>query len=517
MSTPRPTRTLPAVPSLEQQKKQARELLVAARAGDADALRRLRAHHPRLASAGAEPHAVTVSLHDAQLVIAREYGFPSWPKLKTHIEAIVAARRTHIFVRDVSYHDDRARGLLAVLPDGAPQVVEQVRTWHPELADASDDAVRSAPLTLDDAHLIYARQHGFPSWARFVTHLERLGNDADGEPFLAVFEAGRRKDWPRATAILRSHPELARARGTNGNTLLNLACSLSPCAPSVADTSSARTDGEHRLWAVHLLLAAGADPRQGNDRGWTPLHQAASRNDPEMATLLLDAGAHVDVCAHGDGGTPLAVALFWGHREVAAVLAERGIAPGNLRVAAALGRPDLVARCLTRDGRPTFAGRSGRAFYRPHSGFPTWRPSDDPQEVLDEALVWAAKSGHTDAMPLLVEHGARVDADPYRGTPLIWAAANGRVDAARWLLDRGAPVNQRATFGGPTHGEGVTALHLAAQNDRVEMIELLLARGADPSIQDALYQSTPEGWAEHESAHRAAAALRQWFGGDGRG
>lgn len=508
MTTRPPARALPAVPSLEQQKKLARDLLAAARAGDAEALRRVRTSHPRLASVPRDPAPVQLSLHDAQLVIAREYGFASWPKLKAHVESVVSARRTRIFVRDVRYVDERARGLLAVLPDGAPAVLEQVRAWHPAFTEASDEAIGAAALTIDDARLVYARQHGFASWTRFVAHLEGLGDEPEGEPFLAIFEAGRRGDWLRATALLQSHPELVRARGTNGNTLLNLACSLAPCAPSGAARDERA--GAHRLAALDLLLAAGADVQQANDRGWTPLHQAAYRNDPDMAATLLRALARHDVSAHGDGGTPLVVALFWGHREVAAVLAECGVEPGNLRVAAGLGRPDLARACFDGGGTLTAAARAGRAFYRPHSGFPAWRPSDDPQEVLDEALVWAAKSDRPEVMPLLVERGARVDADPYRGTPLIWAAANGRLKAARWLLDHGADVNRRATFGGPSHGNGVTALHLAAQNDHSEMVELLLARAGDPTIRDALYDGTAEGWAEHGGAQRALATLRAW-------
>jgi hypothetical protein len=142
---------------------------------------------------------------------------------------------------------------------------------------------------------------------------------------------------------------------------------------------------------------------------------------------------------------------------------------------------------------------------------------DGTQQVIEQVRTWHPNFGDAsdDAVPRRAR--ARVDSNPYRGTPLIWAAANGRVEAARWLLDHAAPVNQRATFGGPAHGEGVTALHLAAQNDRVEMIGLLLARGADPIIQDALYSSTPERWAQHEGADRAAAAFREWSGGDGRG
>ena len=414
-------------------------------------------------------------------------------------------------MRDVSYYDERAHGLLAVLPDGARAVLEQVRTWHPAFTDATDDAIRGAPLTLDDARLVYARQHGFASWTHFVAHLTQLGHDPDNEPFLAVFEAAKRGDWPRATGILQSQPQIVRALGTNGNTLLNLACSLAPC---VLPGAAAQSRGDQaRLAAVRLLLGSGANVQQANDRGWTPLHQAAYRNDQEMAAMLLEAGARHDVFAHGDGGTPLAVALFWGHREVSAVLAECGVVPGNLRVAAGLGLRVLVEACFDGTGTLTRSARAGRAFYRPHSGFPAWGPSDDSQEVLDEALVWAAKSNRVDVMPLLVAGGARVDAEPYRGTPLLWAAANGYVEAVGWLLDHGADANQRATFGGLSHGEGVTALHLAAQSDHAAMVELLLARGADPRIRDALYESTPARWAEHGHARRALAVLRARFSG----
>lgn len=520
---PGPARSLPAVPDLEQQKKQARELLDAARARDPAALRRFRVHHPRLSALpDHEWPPSRLALHDAQLVLAREYGFPSWPKLKAHIEAMLSACRTRPFVRDLQYYEDRARGLLEVLADGAEGTLEQVRSWHPAFAGASDEAIRATAaagdFTLDDARLVYAREHGHPGWDRFAEHLRRLGSGNATEPFMEVFEAGQRGDWARATALLGAHPDLVRARGTNGNTLLNLASGLVACpapeaatdAPEAPDATDARarSSSSDRLAPARLLLEAGADPNQANDRGWTPLHQAGYCNDPELATLLLDAGARPDLEAHGTGGTPLAVALFWGHRESSEVLAAAGIVPENLRVAAGLGRTDLVRRSFGPDGGLTAAARVGRGFYRPHSGFPAWRPSDDPQEVLDEALVWAAKADRVETMPLLVERGARIDADPYRGTPLIWAAANARVEAARWLLDRGADVNRRATFGGPTHGEGVTALHLAAQDGHRAVAELLVEHGADPSIEDELYHSTPVGWATHFGATDVASYLK---------
>ncbi|MGI8617992.1 MAG: ankyrin repeat domain-containing protein, partial [Gemmatimonadaceae bacterium] len=229
-------------------------------------------------------------------------------------------QHTHLIESDLKYYDDRAHGLLEVLSDGAPSTVEQVRSWHPELADASNDAIRSAAtsgeFTLDDARLVYARQHGFASWDRLAEHLSQLETGATEEPFIQLLEAGKAGNWARVVSTLRAHPELAHARGTNSNTLLNLACSLvARPAPGALQNDAAEQGDGSRLEAVRLLLGAGADPNQGNDRGWTPLHQAAYRNDPEMISLLLAAGSRIDPEAHGAGGTPLAVALFWGHRE----------------------------------------------------------------------------------------------------------------------------------------------------------------------------------------------------------
>jgi ankyrin repeat protein len=254
------------------------------------------------------------------------------------------------------------------------------------------------------------------------------------------------------------------------------------------------------LELVRLLLERGAEPNRGNDYGWTKLHQAGYSNRTELAQLMLDSGGRRDLSARGDGGTPLVAALFWGHREVASLL---GFEPGNLRVAAGLGMPEFVSELV---GTPRAGAH--RAFYRPHGGFPAWEPADDPQEVLDEALVWAAKSDRAEVLRLLVELGAAVDADPYRGTPLTWAAVNGRTASVLELVGLGADPNRRGTFGGPDHGEGVTALHLAAQAGRVEVVKTLLELGADPTIADARHDGTPSGWAEFGGHHELAALLR---------
>ena len=88
----------------------------------------------------------------------------------------------------------------------------------------------------------------------------------------------------------------------------------------------------------------------------------------------------------------------------------------------------------------------------------------------------------------------------------MWAAANNRLAAATWLLTHGARIS-RATFGGPSHGEGVTPLHMVAQNDHLEMAKLLLSHGADPHVGDAIYHSSPIGWADHFGSKRVQQLL----------
>ena len=339
-----------------------------------------------------------------------------------------------------------------------------------------------------------AREHGFASWAQFRRHVEGLAES--GEPFRRAFKAIEARDRTALAALLDRYPGLVAARGTNGNDLIGLAAG----------------GGRRSHDLVRELLARGADPSSANDRGWTPLHQAGYGNDVELARLLLEAGARTDVHGHGEGGTPLAVALFWGNTQAAELLAEREIAPRNLRIAAGLGRLDLIRALVGDDGRLSEEAGAQRGFYRPHTGFPIWQPSDDPQEILDEALVWAAKSDRVDVLGPLVELGADPNGDPYRGTPLIWAAACGHVAAIRRLVELGAEPSRQATFGGGEHGQGVTALHIAAQSGKRSAVEALLAAGADPTIQDDLYGGPPAGWAEH-GGHRGIADYLRAHGG----
>ena len=376
-----------------------------------------------------------VKLADAQFDLARELGFASWPKLKSYVERLPLEQPFRV---DLDYYEGRADGIASV--DGV------------SVAEARRDL---------------ASRHGYSSWRELRRHVEAMHRgDEPPTPFVLAYRAIEAGDRDRLVELVDRFPDLVVQRGTNGNDLLGMA-------------------GDPEI--VSFLIERGADVNRGNDYGWTKLHQAGYGNDCGLARLLLAAGARTDLFARGDGGTPLVVALFWGHREVAELL---GREPGNLRVAAGLGDLELI-----RDLAGTARAGAHRGFYRPHGGFPAWEPADDSQEILDEALVWAAKSGRVEAIRLLVDLGARVGADPYRGTPLAWAAVNGRVDAVRALVELGADPNQRATFGGPSHGRGVTAIHLAAQSGKRDAVVALLDSGADPLIVDELHGGSALGWA----------------------
>ena len=405
--------------NLEQLRKQAKQLARAARGGEPAAVARLGDLPLRLAS--------------AQLVLAREQGYSSWP-------ALVQEVTEQPFHTDLEYYEGRAYGIATV--NGV------------SLADARRDL---------------AQRHGLSSWTELTRRVQALASGKEAPtPFMLAYRVIEDGDLERLRALLDEHPELVRQRGTNGNDLFGMAGDLA---------------------VVRLLLERGADVNRGNDYGWTKLHSAGYGNNRELAELLLAAGARIDLYARGDGGTPLIAALFWGHRAVVDLL---GLEPRNLRVAAGLGLVDLIDELA---GTP--AAGAHRGFYRPHGGFPAWQPSDDPQEILDEALVWAAKSDRVEAIERLVGLGADLNADPYRGTPLSWAAANGRVTAIHRLVELGADVNGRGTFGGSDHGQGVTALHLAAQSGQSEAVEALLELGADPTIRDAIHSGTAAGWAQH--------------------
>ena len=118
--TPRP---LPERPNLEQLRKQAKSLLHAAQAGRPDALRRF--HELPAFAAGRDIAPDAVALHDAQSVIAREHGFPSWNALREEVAA-----------RTLSF-DEAVDAFIRGATGGAARRAERLLTLHPSIATAT--------------------------------------------------------------------------------------------------------------------------------------------------------------------------------------------------------------------------------------------------------------------------------------------------------------------------------------------------------------------------------------------
>ncbi len=300
--------------------------------------------------------------------------------------------------------------------------------------------------------------------------------------------------------MLSRSPAVLTARDNNGRTLLDLACRAATC--DIAIPLAPGTPQQHA--AIDLILNAGADPATADNDGWTPLHTAGMAGHADLARRLVEAGAPVDVNAYGmEGGSALSYALFYAKPYMGEVLVP--VYPDNLRTAAALGHD--ISRFIAVGGELTPAARYGLDFYAPVF-FPSWDRTLDRQEVLDEALSWAARNNQCGSISALVALGANVNANPFRGTPLLWACYSDKVEAAACLLDHGADPDLRHDFGGEGHGVQAVAMHLAAQHDAVKCLNLLLERGADPTVTDAAHHATPLVWAEFCGAAEAAEVLK---------
>ena len=185
-------------------------------------------------------------------------------------------------------------------------------------------------VSLAEGRRDLAARHGFSTWRALRDHVEAMRSGVvPPTPFVLAYRAVEAHDRARLIELLDRFPDLVVQRGTNGNDLLGMSGDLS---------------------IVSLLLERGADPKRGNDYGWTKLHQAGYGDDRELARVMLAAGARTDAFARGDGGTPLVAALFWGHRNVVELL---GRMPANLRVAAGLGDLEQI-RALV--GTPILTG-----------------------------------------------------------------------------------------------------------------------------------------------------------------
>jgi hypothetical protein len=182
-----------------------------------------------------------------------------------------------------------------------------------------------------------------------------------------------------------------------------------------------------------------------------PLNLAACFNKADMVSWLLDAGADA-TARHIWGITPLQSAAYHGSREAADILVARtGLLPDAFYISAVADDVERLADWFDGDGKL----RPEAARERPNLTDIGWPPqpppSDDPADVMAEALSLAAHVGRTRACEALLDRGADPTRSPLYGiTPLHFAAQGRRRATAELLVARGAPLDVRDGLNGDT-------------------------------------------------------------------
>lgn len=488
-----PTIPLPEDPSLEQLRKQAKELRDQAAAGAPAATELVVEFHPR------SPH--TLSLSGAQLVVARRYGFTSWDRLKQHLEVVQRYRCApdqvpstgnvvdeFLRLACLRYGDDtptnwqEARRLLGEHPS-IPQTslhaaaaaadvaaVRRLLADDPGLADLQAGPYRWEPIM----YLAYAR-HDPDVSQQAVLDTARLLLDHGADPNAGYLWHGLPSPFTVLTGLF-GHGELGPGR--------------QPPHP-------------HALAMASLLLDAGADPNDSQ----TVYNRQFDDEDGPFALLL----AHG--LGRGDGGP-------WRARLADAVDPPRELVRGLLWWAVVHGQRARVQLLIDHDVEfdAPFPARRSRPFAgrRPVeaaalSGHPAIvndllaRGAPAPQLEGPDALVAALFANDHDLVDRLRDHAGAARAA--RPALMVWAAANGNRAALRLLAELDFDVNALGRSDVPLDEPWETALHVASWNDDVELAELLLSLGADPNLHDRRFHATPLGWARHFGRQRVIELL----------
>jgi ankyrin repeat protein len=220
---------------------------------------------------------------------------------------------------------------------------------------------------------------------------------------------------------------------------------------------------------VTQLLEAGGSVRVRGREGDSVLHHAARAGADDIVMLLIERGAAIDL-RDLSGGTALFYAVQAERKETAQLLLEQGANPNiegragvtPLETAAFNGNRGIVDLLLRSGADSRHIDRTGKG-----------------------AIVYAVARGFADIAERLIATGIDVNARYGNDlTALMWAAGHSNdvpqdegVATISMLLDKGARSNDQ-------DNRGRTALMIAAELGHRDAVELLLARGADPSLLD---------------------------------
>jgi hypothetical protein len=372
---------LPHRPSLTNLRKQAKALLVAWRAGEAQALTRVRELHPR----GEEGRS---SLADAQLVVARGYGFASWARLVQHLRLAPQAQAWHTIDRLFRPTVGEPSTVGQVLDQRVELIWRAHRDGHPAAAVLLGEG---GPLTIDDVRAAIAREHGFADWAA-------VDRDRPVDPsFEAAADAIVSGEPGDLDTLLSAHPGLAATRSPFGHhaTLIHYVT-----ANGVESGRQWQTPG-NAVELLRILLRHGGDPDATCDAygGSTALDLLVSSVHPARAGV--QAGLVEELCRGGanpngldDDGTPLWTAITFGYPPAVDALARCRARVDNLVFAAAVGDLPAVTGYLRDDRRITVPRSAQRIGAR--------GPSLDPNHLIEYALIYSAGLGRRAVVELLL-------------------------------------------------------------------------------------------------------------------
>jgi ankyrin repeat protein len=384
-----PASPLPAHPSLEQLRKQAKDLLRQARAGDPTAIARIVDRRERALNIE------DVQLSDAQFAIAREHGFPSWARLKHHIEAIQ---------RPADY-DEPVWGretwpfLVAAL-EGDEPTVRRMLARDPTL-------IRAEYAYLQALH--YAVRGGRVGMVRLLLD---AGADPLAEGWSGRFGPG--DDTPLARARDRELHEIVALleRAANGRTTPT----VSPERTAPLTPERALEDEMMRICHRGDLSAAMEMIRRHPGIAQAGLYEAVHQNHPELVRLLLEHGAAaITQWRWSCWYTPLMHTLRYAAPRFATaqLLLDHGVDPNDTN---GMGMTTLhiVAAEGTTEAARWLVERGANLHTR-------------DRQFDSTPLAWAARAGREDMVRLLISLGARPrdpDDEPW-ATPAAWARRRG--------------------------------------------------------------------------------------------